>query len=423
MKIKTCIAALLLLCVYGRTQAQSVQPLKPGDTVPDAALKMVNYASSKARLSHFTNRLVILEFWSPLCMGCAHKVALLDSLQRQFKDTIYILPVSAVQTGDNARSIQQFIEGYKQRISNGFIMPSVVEDSVLAGLFPFVTVPDCIWIQKGVYTLRTDADALTPDNIRAVIKNEPVAITQKTDRRYYDRDVLLKAVTAGTPVQAVAEHLYKGEISALEPVSGFLRDTGGTSRIVALNSSVGALYALAYNAPVPLYKNRVVNKTGRDSLFAWGAEIPGVVYSYEFIAAANAEALRKQMQQDLCHYFKMEAGVEKQTMRCYVLQAKDTGLLRSSGKIAGNSLYETINGKRVLYNQPVSVLLERLNQLYSMPVFDETGIGYNIDLELPADLTDVAALKASLEQQGMHLTATERPVEVFVLSPPGNCTP
>jgi thiol-disulfide isomerase/thioredoxin len=425
MKKITAIAVLLMLCAYGRLQGQTdTQPLNPGDIVPDVPLQLVNFPQQQARFSYFTDKLVILEFWSPHCLACAHMVALLDSLQQQFDTRIRILPVSSIQTTLSASDIKQFIKGYKQRIPGGFSLPSVVEDSILSKLFPFAGVPQFIWIRNGIFKLRTDD--VTAQYIQDVLHDKTSDIKTAPTRTYYNIDTRLEDFTAGAMNAATEYHLFKGEIRELYPATGFVKDTINGNRVVAVNSSAGGLFALAFDAPVPLYSNRVINQTGEarlfDDLVFSDSTFNGPFYNYEFTGNAGFAVLRKQMQYDLCHYFKIRASVEKQVVNSYVLTVTDTSLLKTSGNIEGNSLYEPITGDRVMYNQPVSVLVQRLNRLYKLPVLDETHLTANIDLRLPNDLLDVAAVNAMLSKQGLLLTKAPRPVEMFVLSAATGCT-
>lgn len=423
MKLKISIAAMLLLCAYGRLQAQAItKPLQQGDTLPNVAIQLVNYNTPNTQLYNFTGKLLILMFWSPLCSSAARQVALLDSLQKQFKNSLVILPVSSVQTGDSAGGISRFITGYKQRIKNGFTLPSVVEDTLLAQLFPFTTVPDYIWVKNRQYIARTETNALTAENIEAVINNMPVNLPQKVKRQNYDATTLLRNYAAG--LEQVQPNLYKGKITALAPALGFLTDSVGGNRIVAINCGTGNMYALAFNAPVPLFKNRIINTTGNtyffDDLFS-PATATFTVYNYEFIQHANPTALQLQMQRDLSSYFKVQAAVEKQPMKCWVMQAADSSLSVSRHNIAGNSLFEDIHSDRFIYNQRLDMLTERLNTLLDMPVVDETHIIHLVDLQLPNNLADIPALRSLLKKQGIMLTEATRLIDVFVVTKTDNC--
>jgi hypothetical protein len=70
-------------------------------------------------------------------------------------------------------------------------------------------------------------------------------------------------------------------------------------------------------------------------------------------------------------------------------------------------------------NQPISVLAERLNQLLPIPVIDETAYTQNINLQLPAQLTDTDALNTALKMQGLQLTRQNRTMDFFVLTQTG----
>lgn len=422
MKKTTAIAVLLMLCLNGSAQVQAgIQPLRLGDTVPDVALQLVNHSKQKARLHDFTNKLLILEFWSPRCSTCAHEIAGLDSLQKRFKDSLCIILVNPAGAGDTKKSIRQFIKGYRQRIKDGFMLPCIVRDSVLSGLFPFETLSEFVWIHKGMYTAQTEPELVNTVNIYATIHGQTVQLKQKDKRSYYEAANTLKDyISSDMAVREVYPHLFEGHIKSLVPESGILRDKIKGNRLLVINGSVEELYALAWRAPAPLYKNIIINKAERKDLFAGinkrDTVIKQKIFSYEFISRETDDLMFKQMQADLRQYFNVIAKVETDTLLCLVLHAADTTKTLSKGGIEGNSLYEAIQGERFMYNQPLSTLTERLNELLDIPVTDETGIKQPVDLRLPNNLNDINMLQKMLGEQGILPQYARRPLKVFVLN-------
>lgn len=422
MKLQYCIAVLLLMLWTNRPNAQIItfKPLQVNDTVPDVALNMINSYKAAARLNDFKDKLLILDFWSTTCTSCIYHIHELDSLQRLFGKTIYIVPVSSARTGDNAQMIKRFITGYKQRMKGGFILPSVVNDSILDKLFPHIAVPHFVWINKGVYAGATSAEDLTAANIKNVINGAPVHLKQKINEEFYDVTRPLVSYINGSKENLHSTTILADFISDLSTSSGLFHDKTGT-KLYAINYSAIGLYKRAYPAASWLPNNRIINELPANNpvIHTEGNDKTGDnanLYCYELVAEGISDPMMfRRMQQDLCNYFKIQGSMEKRKMSCLVFEAADTSLLHTSGGIEGNSLYEAVEGKRVIINERLGELIERLNDLLPIPVIDETRITKKIDLELPNDLTDIAALRKSLRAQGIALTETERELDMFVL--------
>jgi hypothetical protein len=65
---------------------------------------------------------------------------------------------------------------------------------------------------------------------------------------------------------------------------------------------------------------------------------------------------------------------------------------------------------------PVSFIVDVLNNFIDCPVIDKTGIHKAVDIELPDDLTDQAAIRLAIINAGFSLTTSEKEMEVAVIS-------
>jgi len=424
--------AMLLPFLYGNMIAQTshLKPLLLNQKLPGLIVTMVNGNKPTAKLSDCKNKLLILDFWSTICSSCTHHFAELDSLQRLFGDSIMILPVSCTATGDNAGTVTRFIQGYRQRINNGFILSSVVNDVVLNRLFPHNTLPHFVWINKGVYIGATAAEEVTVVNIRNVIYKQTVPLQQKTNKAFFDitKPLLAYSNTQGIVSRSVLTHY----ISGLESSLGFTHNPVTGPKLYAINFTGLGLYKFAWAGAAYLPRNRIINQVDNNNAlfkpFSAGND-ENDLYCYELTATGmNDEMMRRRMQQDVSDYFHVQARLENRNIQCLVLQIADTALLVYGKGIPGNSLYDDIKTERMIINQPVSELMERLNELSLIPVIDETGITKNINLKLPNDLSDSAALTAILKAQGIAVTTGYRNLEMFVVedasvvAPPANDT-
>ena len=423
MKIKYCIAATLLLVLQHSPYAQTLpaKALQLHQKPPSVSLTMINYKTRSAKLADFKNKLLILDFWSTICSSCIHHFAELDALQHRFGDSICILPVSCAATGDNTETVTRFIKGYRQRINDGFMLPSVVNDKVLDKLFPHKTLPHFVWINRGVYINATTEEQLTEDNIRNVLNTPAVKLPQKINKPFFDITKPLQAYTNSKDL--ISASVITPYISGLESSLGFTHNQVTGPKLYAINFSAFGLYKFAYAGAAFLPPNRVINEL--DSSHNLFGSITGnnnngnttALYCYQLTATGmDDDAMLIRMRQDLCNYFQVQAKLENRTTKCLVLQTSDTALLPVIQGISGNSLYDDIKTERMMINQPLSELIERLNQLLPLPLIDETGIVKNISLKMPNDLTDIPALTNMLKTQGIMVTTEYRNIKMFVLS-------
>lgn len=364
-------------CIKPQAQTTHIKSVPLNNTVPNVALNMVFYNSTTARLSDFKDKLLILDFWSTICSSCIHHFDELDALQQQYASSIFILPVSSLATGDNKQTVTHFITGYRQRIKGGFHFPSVVNDKVLDKYFPHSTIPHFVWINKGVYVGATSAEQLTEENIQKVLSGGGLKTEQKEKKEFYDVTKTLASYVDNDTKNILSSSLLTNNITTLESSMGLTRNAFTGCKITAVNISALGLYKFAFMHAAYLPNNRIVKKLSAENPFAAllnNNSNDDSLYCYQFVANGLSDSLMFcHMQQNLTAYFRIQAYTEKRKMRCIVYVSADSSKLKTSGGIEGNSLYENITGERVIINQPLSVLVERLNDILPEPVLDETG--------------------------------------------------
>ena len=158
---------------------------------------------------------------------------------------------------------------------------------------------------------------------------------------------------------------------------------------------------------------------------SWAEWAPANAYCYELTAPFGnpLQETRKWMLQDLNRIFGLDGRFEKRKMTCRVLvrSEKEGKNFATSG---GKPLWKWPAGAgdaAILCNQPLSVLVNRLNSEhgYQSFIIDETGYAGNVDLELKASPDDREQLKKELNKYGLDLIVTERELDVFVLTEKG----
>ncbi len=92
---------LLLVVVVFTKKAKAQQVLEIGDTIPqalwDLKLQTVNHPEGKnsITLNEHKGKLIILDFWSTWCGACVQAMPELKQLQKQFSDSLMIIPITA----------------------------------------------------------------------------------------------------------------------------------------------------------------------------------------------------------------------------------------------------------------------------------------------------------------------------------------
>lgn len=149
----------------GLTISATAQQLKIGDKVPDINIgKIINYKTENIRFSEIKARLVILDYWSIWCSPCISNMPHMDSLQKKFKDEVFILPA----TKQEVQIIKPFWA--KNKYLNSTSLPTTVGDTLLRKYIPYSGgVPYHVWILDGKLFAMTSGNHANEKDIRDVL--------------------------------------------------------------------------------------------------------------------------------------------------------------------------------------------------------------------------------------------------------------
>lgn len=422
---------LLLFPLLSIGQTRPADPLNIGDTVPDVAFTQIfQYPAGQSRLSAFNNRLLILDFWSTWCTACIQSFPKMDSLRQQFGPRLQVLLVNARSTGDSKEKAVALFEKIKLPSGQKYRLPYLVDDTVLSRFFPHKMIPHCVWIQNGVVKAITAAEEVTSANITAMLNGEQVRLKLKKDLMKFDESLPLLQNLYGTDVLNL---VYNSVVTRY--VDGLF---AGNGTRVSPDSSYAVLYH--YNRPVlGLYEYalgfalksmpRVLEVSDRKRYekggMEWAEWAPANTYCYELTAPFRNSPgeMRAWMLQDLNRIFDLNGRMEKRKMPCRVLvRVKNGGeSFATRGGKPSKKWPKQAGEATILCNQPLSVLVSRLNGEHDYQAFtvDETGYAGNVDLELKAPLDNHDLLKKELNKYGLDLIVTERELDVFVLTEKG----
>jgi len=130
------------------------------------------------------------------------------------------------------------------------------------------------------------------------------------------------------------------------------------------------------------------------------------------------------MRRDLDRQFNLCSRVEKRKINCYALVrtgSSDTAF-KARGNKTSNGIVSTGTGIHSLYNQPMSVLINALNnQVPGEPlhpvVLDETGYSALIDMDITVtDIQDIPSMKIALKPYGLDIIPVIREVSMLIIS-------
>ncbi|MFD0767146.1 TlpA family protein disulfide reductase [Mucilaginibacter lutimaris] len=431
MKLKICFPALLCLIFwFGMANAQGI---KIGDRVPDLlitnikGLRLEGKPVDRARLSDFSGKLLILDFWATWCAPCRRMMPVMDTLQRAFNGRVQFLSVTY-----EPERVAGPVLAAMQKI-RPFELPEVFSDVALGRLFPHKYLPHYVWISgSGVLLATTEEKEVTAANIEKMLAGAGAALTVKRDSVVaYDAGLPLLVGGNGGDGRAFVYHSllagFKRGLTAGVSVSAF--DAVKGQRFTARNVPLPWLCRLAFGENGRVFPPSRTLLLSRDSLSMdtrlSGADFEGWLdagngWTYELALPPQLAGFAYSfMQADLARLFPQYAvAVEKRHMRCLALvRSGDEDKLKSRG---GELVVDINPYKATLQNAHLSQLMMRLERQYmqnnKLPLVDATGYTGRVDLELDAKLYDVADMNRALSPYGLAFKEQDQAVEVLVIA-------
>lgn len=422
MKFSVILMASLGFCCYAYAQdkATVIKSLNIGDKVPDMSFSMVNYPSKTVKLSSFTNKLVILDFWATWCTGCLHSFPKMDSLQKQYADKLQVLLVNTKSTGDDERKIKSLFGKLQLKNKQPYNLPSTIKDTIADKFFRHKSLPHYVWLFKGKVKAFTSSEQVTSKNIEAVLEGQPVAFRMKIDDYdYNNKEPLFLNGNGGNGSNILYRSMITGYIDGL-PVTSSKSETSDklVTRFTIVNSPIVRLYQKAYQKSVTKSRLllevkdavKLMNDTDWDS---WKYDN---TYCYEIITPAiSMDKVYKKMKNDLTNFFGYKAVIEKRKVKCFVLQFNGSTNAQAITDRKPSNNFGKKEAITYMHNQKVARLADYLDELLSIPVLDESNYNLPVDMEFNSDMKDIKALQKKLNPYGFDLVEAERELEMFVL--------
>src|SRR6218665_91342 len=88
---------LIWVMSYQKCHGQ-IMPAREGQPVQNITFSnVINYPQTKAQISDFRGKLLILDFWESWCKGCLVLMPKVKQLQQQYENRVQLLAVTAQQ--------------------------------------------------------------------------------------------------------------------------------------------------------------------------------------------------------------------------------------------------------------------------------------------------------------------------------------
>lgn len=400
-----------------------MQPIHIGDRVPDVVLNnLYNYSVASTKLSAFSGKLLLLDFWATYCATCIQKMDHLEQLVKQYPEQLQVLLVSTAGKADTRQRINALFERVKNNSGKKFQLPVVVNDRVLSALFPNKYLPHIVWINGDQKVIAiTGSEAVTAKNIDSVLQGNTPEFTLKEDHlEFKPAKGLFKNGNGGSGNNFLFRTIITPNVIGIPSSSSMEKDTAGkVIRITHANAGLLFLINQAYDADLPFshidLREAGVELDYRNKDDQW---MVNNSYCYELVIPPTSYfAAKELMQQDLRRYFGLRATVQQVLTDCYILTA-DTVTLKRFQSTTGkqiNTLFEK-SGK-LMRNSHMNTLSSYLDAVLPIPVVNETNCLFAVDLDLPdKNQTDVAALNKALLAYGLQLEPAKRVQPILIIT-------
>ena len=416
MKYILCLAACLC---HGWLFAQPAKPLTVGNQLPDITLHpFLNAPYTSYKLNAQPGKLIILDFFATWCGACIAALPRLDSLQKQFADSLSILVVGYESTDILNRFLKTNEKVKTTRL------PFLGGDSILQKTFPHFLIPHEVWIKNGKVLAITEAESITPKSIRAALSGKSFQLPIKKDILDFNPSQPLRSQLAvGDSGLFLSQHLLTRQVEGLGTRRG-TQITSQTKRVYFINWGLLNLFQHAWK----FQANRVILDLEDPSLYLDRTTNPeewkrNNLYCYEGVFPVNCpdSLIGEDIKSTLQSSSPLQGSWQKRNLSCYVLSIQDSGPPPSR---LAQPIFKKDSHTETVYLQGhtlaaiTAICNEATQPSPGKPIIlNETGLDYPIDLVIPAQaLSDPGLLKQALLPYHLRLTHASRELSVFVLT-------
>ncbi|UYQ91773.1 TlpA family protein disulfide reductase [Chitinophaga horti] len=431
---------LTIFCQISSSYAQRNQSYYPkeGDTIPDFTFNnVINHQNKSLSISDLRGKWLVLDWWALGCLGCIKSFPKMNRLSETFKDKVNFIMIGEY---GKRRSVSGSRDFYlmKQRKDNlnmiaAFDSSSFDKYAIRAVPLILVVNPNGIIVAKTLYLDSTQLECFIsgdPVNYEYAYskgekyrdipynQNLPLLATGGPSNGGIDTCVLARSVlTKWNPKLMPSSSFY-----GFDEFSFLQKNDYAFASGVDINQLIRIAYLgkTQINYDDPSYGKispAIIFETSKGAaLFTPNIKAGTNLFSYAISSKAlTAKIARESLLHDLESTFSIETTLENRKVPAWTLIVTDTqkvSRLRTKGekkKSIPPGAFGGINVKNWPTNQLYSAglfssLLFKEGDFINAPIFvDKTGIDFNIDLSLKADMTDLEEVKRELRQRGLDI--------------------
>lgn len=408
--------------------------IEEGKPMKAMTFKNIKYfKKTQASLKDFKGKWLILDFWTEECAACIAAMPALNQLQVKFASDVQFLSVGY---DCNGCRIQSLYEKYRAKFN--LTMPISFDSAIFKQFelteFPRIVAVDPKGIVRGI-TVELDEKDVQNLLTKGKLYKPSVNGFEALGLLKYNRKLPLLSYGNGGEDTA---YLYRSTFAKWYKTipSGVLTNNGlhfdNGQKYEALGFELWQLYTLAYfgrredayypNPEDTAYYCRIWPKPllllSDSGLFKgnFAKEMNTFCYAAYVPTGKNISFFRRALKNDLNNYFGFDANVEERKMPYYKLVRFNNGIiLKTSGKPKELKLYGLMgfDATNISIVQLVNLLLYKNRHI---PIADETGIDYQIDISIKdCLLNDIDQVRKALQQNGLDLILSEKKMKVLVI--------
>lgn len=397
-----------------------IRPLGIGDTLPPITMEVLkNGQQSYLKLDDLRGAAIILDFWSTFCSSCIKGFPKMDSLKRIFGDKVHILLVN----GQDKKMITRFLA--ENKYAKMVNLPFVVNDTILRMYFPHEGLPHVVWIDaQGKVKGITSGQYVNTENVEKLVAgndlNWPVKVLPN------------KSFDAASPLFGPQSNglypfhgIYHSGISEFIPGaqrSSFIDTLSSgwkqAKRLYALNFSIIDLYNISLKYHPEIGRNQIFISSSDSLKYFYDDQNAykdewerNFTFCYELVMpVGTADSLMfSYMAQDLDRFFQLVARRKLVEVECLIIKQTRKGKMgqrQTSRNTADQMVGYTI--------APLEEFVASLNQVYNIPVIDESYFDESTAIKVwPDTFQNIAALKRTLEMQGLEVVNSKKRMPIL----------
>ena len=377
---KLLLFLVLTICIPPSKNENTIAEL--GKPVPNYTFRnILNSKENEISVRTLKGKIVILEFWATWCGPCIPAMKKMDSLQKEFKEDIEIITISAESTN----RLERFIKS-----SNTYLR--IVSDTTHTALFKYKIIPHSIVIDKeGIVRAITSPENIDKNVIENLISNNKMDLELKDDF-YIDPNLDVKSI------KTVANSDYRIELKSFDQEkrggSHILKDIeGNINGIEMWNSPIPRLYQTLFNVTSP---SRTIYRDGlSEADFPYQKE-----HQYNMIIEVSnkyQDTWREIGIDFLNESLDVNARMGVETLECYVLKNVDNTITESNSETSDYLFMGSVLKSKKI---KMSVLADYLEDFTLTPVLDKTNLKGEYDIHLEWQEEDPKTLHTALKNLG-----------------------